>query len=99
MNTTYIVQSGDRFKIGSSRNWAQRRDALARDNSDLRDVLVLECANYETALRNERLLQAVFFEHNVNYRADGKWRRSDWFNNLPFANDTALLRQAGKGEA
>jgi len=86
MIATYIVQSGDRFKIGSSRNWAQRRDALVRANGDMRDVLVLECANYETALRNERLLQAVFFEHNVNYRTDGKWRRSDWFNNLPFAN-------------
>ena len=95
MIATYIVQSGDRFKIGSSRNWKQRRYALARDNSDLRDVLVLECANYETALRNERHLQAVFFEHNVNYRTDGKWwRRSDWFNNLPFAN--SLLSRGAK---
>ena len=59
---------------------------------DMRDVLVLECANYETALRNERLLQAVFFEHNVNYRTDGKWRRSDWFNNLPFANNAVRVK-------
>ena len=81
MTTTYIVQSGNLFKIGSTRNWKQRRSAIVRDYGPVSDVLVMHGEK-----SRERELQAEFMEYNINYRSNGRWRRCDWFKNIPFAN-------------
>jgi len=87
MIATYIVQvkfpNGTATKIGSTANWDQRRKSLARELPGLTDLLIIECANYSTALRKERLLQDAFEDFNLNTHVRWKSRRGDWFN-IPF---------------
>jgi hypothetical protein len=44
----------------------------------------------------ERELQAAFMEYNINYRSNGRWRRCDWFKNIPFANSVICLKGDGQ---
>ena len=89
MIATYIVSvdlpQGTATKIGSTRNWKQRRRAIERDlRLPLRDVLVMPAESYDTALRRERMLQAAFEDCNLN-AGTIRPKRGDWFK-IPFAN-------------
>ena len=79
MNVTYVLLFGDRLKVGSTRNWEQRKKTLIRENGKMEELIVCQCSTYDIALSLERLFQRKFEKMNVNYHNSGRWRRSDWF--------------------
>ena len=99
MIVTYIVSiklpNGTATKIGSTRNWKQRRSALSREYgfAILKDVLVWEAEDYQTALRRERELQQTFRPLMIffRYNRSGIGKRTDWFNILWSVDEAAEI--------
>ena len=81
--------TGTATKIGSTRQWNQRRKDLAREYPGLLDLLIIDCADYTTAITIERLLQEAFEHWNINYEVGKPWRRCDWFD-IPFTTNPPL---------